>query len=357
MKTVLHIINSLTIGGAETLLINSLTPGGLPEKCNNIVVYLQGESEIIKRIDKRVTVICLHYRGLNNFFSTMKKLRQLIAAYKVDIVHSHLNPAGFYTRIALPSKIKQLHTVHIMYSHDAETGLMKKKLEQFFLFKHKSTRLIFLSHLLEADFLNTIAFKNKHFVLNNCIGDEFFNTPKKITAAGAFKMVAIGSLRKQKNYPYLMEICRHLKGKHITLDIYGGGDTRALQQFINENELPVRLMGAVTNVPEVLTGYDLFIMSSTFEGYPLSVIEAMATGLPCFLSNIASLKDTAKEYADYFELDDAMAAANAIVEMSGRREMLLQKGLAAKTYAQQVGKKELYVNRLVDIYENVLSEL
>lgn len=352
---VLHIINSLTIGGAETLLVNSLTSGGLPEKCENILVYLQGNDAIVERIDKRVKVICLNYKGISNFFGTMRKLRNIAVAYQVDIVHSHLNPAGFYSRMALPAKLKQVHTVHIMYSHDAETAYLKKALERRYLFKNKSTSLIFLSELLEKDFLDTVKFTNKHFVLNNCIGDEFFTSEKVVRKKEGFKVVAVGNLREQKNYPFLLEIFKHLKKYDISLDIYGAGKQSVIQQQITANSLSVRLMGPVSNIAEVLGQYDLFMMSSTFEGYPLSVIEAMAVGLPCLLSNIPSLKDTAKEYADYFELDNPAAAAKKILALADRREELAQKGIAAKAYALQVGKKGKYVEKLVGIYETVIN--
>ena len=49
------------VGGAETLLANSLACGGLQQNCNNILVFLGGPSHLLNRIDKGVTIINLNY--------------------------------------------------------------------------------------------------------------------------------------------------------------------------------------------------------------------------------------------------------------------------------------------------------
>ncbi|MBK8519919.1 MAG: hypothetical protein IPL54_03200 [Chitinophagaceae bacterium] len=62
-KKVLHIINSLTTGGAETLLANSLSPGGLQEHTDNYLAYFNKSSYLTDIIDKDVKLINLNYTG------------------------------------------------------------------------------------------------------------------------------------------------------------------------------------------------------------------------------------------------------------------------------------------------------
>ena len=350
---VLHVINSMCIGGAEMLLANSLSTGALPEVCENVLVYLQGDSEILSKIDKRVKVICLEYKGVTTLNVLIRKLRSVIKNNNIDIIHSHLNPAGFYTRIAAPAKYKQVHTLHIMYTRDTETGVLKKKLEDLFLLKSRNTSLIFLSELLRKDFLSHIKFKNKTFVLNNFISDDFFKPYHRTISEDKFKIIAVGNIRVQKNYKYLVEVFKYLKEYDIALDIYGSGDNKWLQSIIDGEGLNIKLMGQTTDTSTVLGEYDLFIMASTFEGYPLSVIEAMATGLPCLLSNIPALKDIGKDYAEYFELNDPYAAAQKIIAISENREVIFEKGRLAKEYAANIGKKENYVKNLIRIYQSL----
>ena len=96
---VLHVINSMANGGAETLVANSLAPGGLCEYADNTLVYFQGGSYLLGILDKKVRTVCLEYKGGLEVVSLLVKLRKIIIEGKFDIVHSNLNPAGLYIHL------------------------------------------------------------------------------------------------------------------------------------------------------------------------------------------------------------------------------------------------------------------
>ncbi len=348
---VLHIINSLTIGGAETLLVNSLSKGGLQCYTQNTLVYFQGTSTLEKKIDPDVKVICLEYKGAADLPRTLKLLRKIVKDNKVDIVHSHLSPAGVYTRIALPKKTKQVHTLHSTYSANRTLPRILLQLEKSYFFTHKSVSLIFLSEVLKNDFLQVINFKGKTFILNNFIDNIFFNPSPKIET-GSFKVVAVGNLNPPKNYRYLFEIFKFLKDTPVSLDIYGGGDIEKHQLMITENNLNIKLMGQQQNINEVLLQYDLFVMASTSEGSPISVMEAMASGLPCLLSDIDSLRNTSAGNAVYFSLNDARKAAGTIKAIVNKEVDIAAIAQKAKEYAEKF-RRENYIEKLLTIYQSI----
>ena len=352
-KKVLHVINSMTIGGAETLLANSLSPGGLQQHTDNIVAYFQGESHLTGIIDKDVVIHCLNYKGLLNLPATLLKLRKIIKENKIDIVHTHLNPAGTYTHLICPANVPQVHTVHTTYSMDTETRPLMKWLERQLYFKKKDCNAILLSDFTKEDFLRSISFRGKTFVLNNFVPDIFFENeiqPEKPVGT-ALRLIAVGTLKPLKNFEYLLDVFDHLKSEEIYLDIFGGGDRSAYEKIINEKGLKVRMMGYNDNLAATLPGYDLFIMPSKFEGFPLVLFEAMASGIPLLLSNIAPLKNiVADEHAVYFDLDNASATADTIRQLALKRNDIALMAKKAKHYAEITVRRETYLTGLLSIY-------
>jgi glycosyltransferase involved in cell wall biosynthesis len=356
-KKILHVINSMTSGGAETLLANSLSPGGLQQHTDNTIVYFRGASHLIDGIDKYVKIYCLNYKGIFSLPTTLLKLRRIIKQHKINIVHSHLNPASFYTHLISPANVPQVHTVHTTYSMDTETSPFKRYLERQLYFKRKSCNVILLSTFTKEDFLKAIPFKGRAFVLNNFVPDIFFKSEaKKNEGAGpCLKLVAVGTLKKLKNFEYLLEVFKYLKNEEIYLDIYGDGDKTKYEDIIKLNGLKVRMMGYKEDLSDILPGYNLFIMPSKFEGFPLSLFEAMASGVPLLLSNIAPLKSIAGEHAIYLDLDNAEAVSTIIQSILNKKIDISSMAKNAKAYAEKTVKREIYINKLLAIYEELLQ--
>jgi len=353
---VLHVINSLTVGGAETLLANSLAEGGLEEYSENVVAYFQGTSFLEKRIDKRIKIYCLGYKGILSLPGTLLKLRRIIKEEKIDIVHSHLNPADFYTHLICP--VPQVHTSHTTYSMDTETTKSKLYLEKKLFFTRRKCNLIHLSEYTKNDLLQSIPFKGKSFVLNNFIPDKFFSIENKgyKSANKSLKLIAVGRLNAGKNFMYLLETFKFLKDVNIELDIYGYGEMEDYNTIIKEFQIKVRMMGGVSDIATVLNNYDLFIMPSKFEGFPLSVFEAMAAGLPLLLSNIDPLKSIVHDNAIYFELDNEKALANIIRSIYSGNIDINSLAVKGKEYAEITASKKKYIAGLLDIYGKILKD-
>jgi glycosyltransferase involved in cell wall biosynthesis len=201
---------------------------------------------------------------------------------------------------------------------------------------------------------------NKHsFVLKNYIADAYFSGQKEKHFAGLKKirLVAVGNIKKLKNYTYIVKAFEHLKMYGISCDIYGQGndeEINSLKQAIAKNNLPIHLMGPANNINEVLPAYDIYVMSSSFEGFGIAAVEAMASGLPLLLSDLPILHEVTYNNALFFDLEDPMSFAGLIKEIfEGKHnlEALSKDGIdIAKKYT-----KEIYLKSLFSIYDNVLQ--
>ncbi len=355
-KKVLHVINSLTIGGAETLLVNSLSSGGLNEHTENYLLYFNQSSKLEHLIDKNVKIICLNYKGGFDILRILREIRKVIVEKKIDIVHTHLTPAGIYTYLVCPAGVAHVHTIHSTYSMEKETRWFMRFIDRHIFLKRKNCNIISLSEYTKADLLNTIKFRGKIFVLNNFVDDRYFNLPdrKYNRSVNKLNLVAVGALKELKNFEYLLQVFENLINEEIYLDIYGEGNKAEYETIIKNKNLKVRMMGREDDMATVIQHYDLFIMPSKFEGFPLSVFEAMAAGVPLMLSDIAPLKSIVKEHALYFQLNDEVKTAEQITAILHHKINIAQLAVQAKMYAERTARRDIYINNLLDIYNQLL---
>ena len=98
------------------------------------------------------------------------------------------------------------------------------------------------------------------------------------------KAIAVGRLEYQKGFDILIDCWKEIAKRYPDwkLDIYGEGSCREeLQRQINSLQLvdKVKLCGRNNNIIEIYTQYSLHLMTSRYEGLPMTLIEAQACGL------------------------------------------------------------------------------
>lgn len=112
----------------------------------------------------------------------------------------------------------------------------------------------------------------------------------------AFVLLSVGELNKNKNHLFVMQSLTEEFHKNSLLHyvIAGKGPLEdTYKAFIKENHLEsqVHLLGYRTDIRSLLYGMDLFLSPSFREGLPVSVLEAMATGVPVLASNVRGNRD------------------------------------------------------------------
>lgn len=352
---VVHVINSLLVGGAETLLANSLAPGGLCGFTDNVLVYLRGDSRLLGVLDPAVKTVCLDYRGGTDLPGALLRLRSLILEENPDVVHSHLTHAGLYTHLVCPKSIPHVHTLHIAYSMDTATSRVLLSLERLLHFGSRRCNVICLSEFLKDDLLQHVSFRGAAYVLNNFVADRFFSGCAREYGLDRrdLRLVAAGRLMAQKNFEYLLDVFARCVDREIYLDIYGTGDTRRFEDAVSRGNLRVRMMGECADLAPVLRGYDLFVMPSKFEGFPLSLFEAMASGLPAMVSDIAPLRSIVADNAQYLDLGDPGRTAETLVSILEKKIDINCFARKATALAGRIARRERYIEGLLSIYQRL----
>ena len=104
------------------------------------------------------------------------------------------------------------------------------------------------------------------------------------------------------------------------------------------------------DIDQVLQNYDALITSSHFEGQPLAVLEAMASGLPVILSDIPVLHEVTDNQALFFDINNPSDLTDKLTALANH-EIDLDKIAAANfERARQIARKENYMQTLKEMY-------
>jgi glycosyltransferase involved in cell wall biosynthesis len=353
---IVHVIDSLTRGGAETLLANLLP--ALADRFDIILVTLRADSDFPPEQVAAKAHFCLGYAGSASLPACAWKLRRIIRRHRPALVRAQLFTASLVARLATPRRIPLVFSIHNPMSEDAYTkNRLALPLEK--LTYGGRHALIAVSRSALEDFDKWVGIRGQSFVLPNFIADSYFEAPKVRTAVGSpLRLVAVGMLKAQKNYAYLIEAFRRMRGQDVSLDIYGDGPLRAeLQSAIDADDLPIRLMGKRAGVHEALADYELFVMPSLYEGFGIAPVEAMAAGLPLLLSDLPVLREISYGNALFFDIADPEALPallRTVREGEADIASLSERGIAL---AREHYRRDSYVERLAAIYREVAPAL
>lgn len=355
-KKIVHFIFNLSRGGAETMMVRVIKE--LPEYEHVVVTLFPGNNFGEELQCKKW--ICLNINSLLALPLAFFKFRKLVRAEKPDIVHTHLFWPTFIARFAVPKRIPLITTIHAFIATSGEYKHWYIRFLDKLGYKFRKSIIIVVAKGALDEYFSFLNLKPyKAYALYTFVDVERFNVDRISSAKNSdvFKLVAVGALRLQKNYPYIINAMALIKDKNIELDIYGIGNLQEeLQQQINTTGARVFLKGQVKNIEEVIPQYDLFVMSSTYEGFSLGILEAMAMRMPLLLSDITSFKEQCEDNAWYFSLADVQDAASQIVALSeADKNVLLAKAEAGRQRAINNFTLPHHIDGLRKIYDEALS--
>lgn len=288
MKRMLFINSSLSSGGSEkimTMLANQFSRMGYA-----VSMVLLREKQEVYHVDSNVKLIKIHYCSSNKLSIALirfKKLRSLLKSGDYDLAVSFMYDINIFSLLAnmgvnLPLFISERADPR---SRDVKFHTSKIYSNLEFLLYRKATGIILQTELIRNYYPQKL--QEKINVIANPINSDEI-TPYKGTRDK--KIVAIGRLTKQKNYPLLLKTFASYSMIHTdyVLEIYGSGELR--HEIENQIKLlniskKVHLMGFFPDVLDKIKNAGMYISTSNYEGISNSMLEAMALGIPCICTD------------------------------------------------------------------------
>jgi len=178
------------------------------------------------------------------------------------------------------------------------------------------------------------------------------------SATGRPTVLTVARLDPQKGLQHLVSAAALLP--QVRFMIVGDGPERsALEARITQLGLEdqVHLLGFRRDIPELLAECDLFVLPSLFEGFPLSVLEAMAAGKAVVTSDIGGTDEAVvhRETGLLVPPGDATALAAAIRTLLGDPGLAKRFGEAGQAKALREFSAGRVVRRVSEIYEELLD--
>lgn len=291
---VLHVVTHMNRGGLETMLMNYYRNIDRNQLQFDFLVHREKRADYDDEIEALGGRI---YRlpPLNPFdIKYRKKLQQFFLRHKeYGIVHSHLDCMS-----AIPLKAAEKAGVRVRIAHSHNTNQDKDaKYILKLLYKQRiaqhATRLMACSQ----DAGKWMFGGRKFEVLNNAIDAKLYRFNPKVREKqrkkfkipqNSFVVGHVGRFSQQKNHDFLIDIFSVLlKEKSSILMLVGdGGLKRTIQEKVRRLgiEKQVVFTGVRDDVADLMQVMDVFVFPSYNEGLPLTVVEAQAAGLPCFIS-------------------------------------------------------------------------
>lgn len=156
------------------------------------------------------------------------------------------------------------------------------------------------------------------------------------------RLLCVSTLYLFKHQSHVVDAVSRLRrelGLEVHLDLVGGGEPRArakLERSIAENDAAawttVREVPAVS-MPEVYGAADLFVFPSADETWPITLLEAMANGLPIACSDRMAMPEMLRDGGVYFDPENPASVADALRPLLTDGELRQRCGALAREYA------------------------
>lgn len=283
---ILYVITGLGQGGAERVvcdLADQMYQRGHSVK----IAYLTGDI-LTKPCFPEIELIKINLNSLLLFPLAYITLSKVIKNFEPDVVHSHMVHANIFTRlIRIVNPIKKL----ICTAHNSDEGGRLRMLA--YRFTHNLADLttnvsneavqafIEKKAVPDSDIITTYnGIDLSRFFYNSEAKNKILNELNINT--NSYLILAVGRFSEQKDYPNLLHAFKILKNKSIgviKLIIAGDGELRSeIEKIIDELDLKqdIYLLGRRSDIPDLMSAADLFVLSSKYEGFGLVVAEAMA---------------------------------------------------------------------------------
>ncbi len=351
------VIGSTNMGGAQIFILNLLRNMDFERyQVDFAVNFKEVEGGIGQELrNMGCNIYSLPYFKVYNYYSFKKKWKEFLSEHKYDIVHGHSsNSASVYLNVA-----KKEGCVTISHSHSAgfRGNLIHRLFKRFFASRIKKVAdywfacsSIAAEHLYGKDYRT---YPNYYDIPNAIIANKYLYDENIATSIRScigvdkndFLCGHVGSFTTPKNHFLLLDIFKEVlkKNNGAKLICCGAGTLfpqvkdRAIQLGISDN---VIFTGIVKNCNDYMMAMDVLIFPSLFEGFPMTVIEAEASGLPIVMSDVITDEVDITDCVHRMSLNDHPEVwADYIIKLKSEDRTLYNSIVADSKYNMKTGAK------------------
>ena len=357
-QNILFFSRSTQHGGTENVILQLCEI--LRTRVNNIVICsAQGiSSERFAELGvKHYIIDDIEDKNFYNIRSTIRLIKKIVKTEKITVIHTHHRMAAFY--VSLLRLYKQCYFINT--SHNTFDN--KKLLTQF---AYKQANLIACGEMVKRNLVEAFHLPDHQItVIHNAVKPFDGNVVidpliKQFHDEGYVVIGNIGRLSRQKGMEYFIKAIPKIIKKHsaVKFIIAGDGEERKMLEDLAkylgiENDL--FFLGYRNDVQNLMSQLDLIVLSSLWEGLPLTPIEAYSVGRTMIATAVDGTIEIVRDGVDGClispqNVEDIVKKVNLLLEND---EIRFQYEKRAKERFEDMFSFHHFAKKYIDYYERI----
>ena len=343
MRILYLITRSDVVGGASThlLQISEL----VQSECNEVMVALGGHGEINHLFSSKGIKTAV-FPSLVRDFSIVNDVRfcislmRLVSLWRPSIVHLHSFKASLLGRLVLVffPFAKVVYTAHGWnFSRSVpsrSTRIISSIIEVFLAYLCDRIICVCHSDLALASSIRFFPTAKLNLIYNSCLSSFSYDPQSReldLDLRSPIRLIMVSRFEYQKDHNTLFTALASILYLPWQLTLVGSGPLKSQMEetatFLGLNSR-INFVGHRTDVSSFYHNSDIFILSSRWEGFPISILEAMSCSLPIIAADVGGVSEAVVDsFNGYlFNPGDYCRLAECILRLAQNRSLLMQYG-------------------------------
>lgn len=349
---ILHIINSLHTGGAEKLVVDTLPLFNEKGMQTDLALLKGGDTPFFQKLKENIQDnVKVYELSKGSVYNPLLIFKIIPLLKKYDVIHAHLFPVQYFlvlAKILSFSKTKLVFTEHNTTNRRMQNP--KFRAIERFVYKYYS-QIICITQEVKNELKKHIDISdNKLKIIENGISIEQIDSQyaykrEDFGFSGLDKLlIMVAGFRPQKDQDTLIK-CMKILPENYQLILVGDGERRPiLENLIQEENLQnrVHLLGIRNDVISLIKMSDVAVLSSHWEGLPISILENMASGTPIIGSDVKGVNQIIEDKNQLFQQGNIQDLKDKILSLENQElyQSISQKGIEKS--------KEYDINKMVE---------
>jgi glycosyltransferase involved in cell wall biosynthesis len=372
LPRVLHVIDALRIGGAEMLLValvSELTRSGRARSAVCAFSRDAAEARLVADLGRSADALTLVPQSRLYDPRVIGAVLGAALRFKPDVIHSHLSGANATSRI-VAALVRRPHatTIHTLPGPRSEDNRARRLAEG--LTARLSNRLVAPSAEMAAAYAAAYHLPRSRFriVANAPVAAPPPGFDREAFRGGLLGgrpgrlVLCVARLEAEKGIDDLIaaaELLRATRPDVRVLVAGGGTEHERLRDRIERGGLgdSVQLLGPRTDVGQLLAAADAFCLPSRYEGLPVSLLEALAAGLPCVVTAVGAVPALVRDGESALVVPPAEPPqlARALELVLGDATLAARLGRMGQVLVREHHSLPAVAARYADLYEELIG--
>jgi glycosyltransferase involved in cell wall biosynthesis len=357
---ILQLIDSLEAGGAERMAVNYAN-ALVDQVLFSGIVATRKEGALLSEINSKVSYLFLNKKKTIDFGAVFR-LKMYVKKHEIEIVHAHGTSffLAFLLKLFYP-KIKI-----IWHEHYGDRAKQSKGNNVILIFCSFFFSAVFVvNHQLEAWVKTNLFAKKISFIPNFTTLDQNIKKTTFLKGEEGKRIICLANLKNPKNHLSLLNAFNSLKLNSLGWSLHLVGRDHndfyswELKDFISKNDLKncVFIYGSQNDIQPILAQATIGVLSSTAEGFPVTLLEYGLTKLGVVSTNVGYCSEIVKDNFTglLFDPFDELQLQKQLYKLVNDTNLIQNFGLSLYEYVLENYTEEKVITLLLSKYKELYS--